>query len=163
MIGNIRRFDLKYAFEVRIDGLTDLAFATCSEPSVAIGEAMLWQGGSQIPIKEPTRLTFNDVTLERGSCRDIQIYQWFESVGNAAIRSGAAGTGAGTAQSPLYKRNAEIYQKDRLGSYKEGIRLFNAFPKEYSVGDFSNDADEFRIERLVLSYDYFKRIIITPF
>jgi phage tail-like protein len=161
-LGNLRRYDLKYNFEVFIAGLADLAFATCSEPSCTVGEGQLWQGGSLIPIKEPTRLTFNDITLERGMSRNTDIWAWFTTQNNAAAAGGLAGSGAGAGYPNLYKRHVQIAQKDRAGTWVERIELFNAWPKELSLGDFSNDADEFRIERLVLSYDWFDRIPLTP-
>jgi len=163
MIGRLRRFDLKYNFEVQIEGLSDMAFATCSEPTGSVGEAMLWQGGSLIPIKEPTRLTFADITLERGMSRNLDIWNWFQSCSDAALASGFSGQGAGFAFPEQYKRGATIAQKDRLGTWVEMIHLFNAWPKECGLGDFNNDADEFRIERLVLSYDYPERVPMTPF
>ena len=163
-LGRQRRFDLKYNFEVSIAGVTEMGFATCSEPSVATGEALLWQGGSLIPIKEPTRLTFNDITLERGMSRDMDIWNWYKQTSDAASSgNGTANTGASHVISPLFKRHIAILQKDRMGSWVERIELFNAYPKEVSLGDFSNDADEFRIERLVFSYDYFDRIPLTAF
>lgn len=164
LVGGVRRFDLKYNFEVFISGLTDASFSTCSEPVATTGEAQLWQGGSLIPVKEPARMTFNDITLERGMSRDILLWDWYRSFNNAAVVGGTVAQGAAlpTHGSPIaYKRGAFITQKDRAGVSIENIHLFNAWPKEVSLGDFSNDADEFRIERVVLAYDWFDRIPLT--
>ena len=164
LVGGIRRYDLKYNFEVFISGLTDASFSTCSEPVATTGEAQLWQGGSLIPIKEPARMTFNDITLERGMSRDILLWDWYRSFNSAANVGGTQGQGAAmpTHGSALaYKRGAFIQQKDRAGFGVENIHLFNAWPKEVSLGDFSNDADEFRIERVVLAYDWFDRIPLS--
>ncbi len=148
--GRLRSFDLKYNFEVNIENVGEGAFATCSEPVVAVGEALLWQGGSIIAIKEPTRLTFTDVTLERGMSNDLDLWNWLRLTGNAASNRGTAPLG--------YKRTAIIYQKRRDGFILEMITLYNAWPKEYSAGDWNNDADEFRMERIVLAYDWFDRL-----
>jgi len=164
LIGGIRRFDLKYNFEVFISGLTDASFSTCSEPVATTAEAQLWQGGSLIPIKEPARMTFNDITLERGMSRDILLWDWYRSFNSASNAGGAAGRGAallGFGIAFAYKRGAFIAQNDRAGVAVENNHLFNAWPKEVSLGDFSNDADEFRIERVVLGYDWFDRVPLT--
>lgn len=150
LLGNLRRFDLKYNFQVVIVGVGSADFATCSEVMATVGEALLWQGGSILPVKEPTRMTFSDITLERGSSRDVDLYNWFKATSNAAANSGQ--------ESPLFKRQANIWQYQRDGSLAEFLDLHNAWPKEYSVGDFNNDADEFRIERIIFSYDYFERM-----
>jgi len=161
VIGQLRRYDLKYNFEVQIGGIPNMGFASCSEPSVALGEAQLWQGGGLIPIKEPTRLTFSDITLERGSSRDTTIWTWFKLTANAASQRGTAGQGAGLGFPVSYKRHGTIVQKDRAGIPIERIELFWCWPKELSLGDFSNDSDEFRMEKLVLAFDWFDRIPLT--
>ena len=155
--GQARRYDLKFNFKVLIAGLSpeEADFATCSEASVTVGEATLWQGGSFIPIKEPTRLTFADITLERGMSRSMSLWTWFKDTSDAASGRGLI--------SPFFKRPIHINQRDRAGIITEAIVLYNAWPKEYSAGDWSNDADEFRIERLVVAYDWFERIPFSLF
>jgi phage tail-like protein len=155
-LGNVRRLDLKYAFKVLIPGLTSIDFATCSEISGEIGEATYWQGGSIIAIKEPGRLTHPDVTLERGSSRDQELYQWFNQIANGAANRGMLNT-------PAFKRPVHIWQNGRDGSPVEQVNLYAAFLKTYSIGDWNNDADEFRVEKIVIAYQYFERIQLSPF
>jgi phage tail-like protein len=150
VIGQPRRFDLKYNFQVEIDGLGSADFKSCSEPTITVGEALLWQGGSMIPVKEPTRLTFADITLERGSSRDLDLWTWLKTVGDAASSRGLP--------SPLSKRHGSIVQRDRAGIPVERLEMFFAWPKEYSPGDWDNDSDDFRMERVVLAMDYYERI-----
>ncbi len=66
-----------------------------------------FEGGSLIPNKSPGRLTFADVTLERGATRDRDLFDWFQDV---AITS----SGLGVADH-AYKRNLDIVQQDRDG------------------------------------------------
>lgn len=153
IIGNLRRVDLKYAFQVEIVGVGSAEFADCSDVGVTAGEATLWQGGGIIPKKEPTRLTFADLTLSRGMTRDLDLWTWFKMTG-----SGAANIGS---PSPTYKRHLSIVQRDRAGVPIERISIFNAFMKEYHGGDFNNDSDEFRMESIVLAYDWFERLPLT--
>jgi phage tail-like protein len=157
LLGRTRQFDLKYNFEVNLGSPptpANAAFATCSEISVTTGEATLWQGGSITPYKEPTRLTFADITLERGSSRSVDLYTWFLETSSAAADTSLVNP-------PVYKRNGTISQKNRMGIVTEWFQLYSLWIKEYSCGDFNNDADEFRIERVVVAYDYFERVPIS--
>lgn len=47
-----------------------------------------FEGGALIPNKSPGRLTFSDVTLERGATQDRDLFEWFQDV---AIMSSGLG------------------------------------------------------------------------
>lgn len=155
VIGEVRRYDLKFNFGLEISGIGQAGFKSCSEPTITIGEAQLHQGGQMIPTKEPTRVTFADITLERGSSRDLSLWTWLQQVANAAALVGVP--------SPQSQRQAAIVQFDRAGVPVERLELFFAWPKEYSPGDWDNDSDDFRMERVVLAYDFYERVPLTAF
>jgi hypothetical protein len=69
---------------------------------------MLYKGGSLIPNKSPGRMTFPDVTLERGATQDRDLFDRFQQVANLA-----SGLGLNDID---YKRNLDIVQQDRDGS-----------------------------------------------
>lgn len=149
VIGEARRFDLAYRFRVEIDGLGSAAFKDCSELAATLAEATLWQGGSIIPIKETTRLTFADITLTRGASRDLDLWIWFKEGGDAAAGRGLP--------SPTTRRHGSVVQYDRAGVPVERHDFFHAACKEYGTGGWDNDSDEFRMERVVLSIWWFDR------
>jgi hypothetical protein len=65
-----------------------------------------FEGGSLIPNKSPGRLTFSDVTLERGATEDRDLFgDWLQHV---AITSSGLGL-----TDVNYKRNLDIVQQDR--------------------------------------------------
>ena len=66
-----------------------------------------FEGGSPHPEQEPGRLTFSDVTLERGATQDRDLFDWFQDV---AITSSGLGL-----TDVNYKRNLDIVQQDRDG------------------------------------------------
>ena len=66
VIGNPRSFHKKFKFIVEIDDIGHAGFQKCSELSVEVANVQYFEGGSLIPNKSPGRLTFADVTLERG-------------------------------------------------------------------------------------------------
>jgi len=105
IIGNPRSFFKKWKFVVEIDGVRSSGFQKCSELSVEVAKVEYHEGGALIPNKSPGRLTFSDVTLERGATKDRDLYDWLRSVANTA-------TGLGQID-PLYKRSLDIVQQDR--------------------------------------------------
>lgn len=154
VIGAPRIFDLKYRFRVEIDGIGSARYKSCSELTATLGEALLWQGGAMTPIKETTRLTFADITLERGASRDIDLWTWFKQGADAAADRGLP--------SPATERHGSIVQYNRASVPVERHDFFRAKCKEYSGGDWDNDSDDFRMERVVLSIGFFERVPLVP-
>ncbi len=94
------------------------------------------------------RLTFADVTLERGATEDRDLFDWFQDV--ALTASGLGLTGVG------YKRNLDIVQQDRDGTTLRRWTLTRAWPVKFVAGDWDNEADENVIESVTLTYDFFE-------
>jgi phage tail-like protein len=148
VIGTPKSFAQKFAFNVELDGLVAASFASCSELSVEAAKVEHWEGGRLIPYKSPGRLTFADITLERGMTRDRALYDWMVSVADAA-----SGLGLPT---PLFKRNLDIVSLDRDGSTLRRWSLYNAWPTKFVAGAWDNASDDVVIESVVLTYDSFE-------
>ena len=93
-----------------------------------------FEGGSLIPNKSPGRLTFADVTLERGATQDRDLFDWFQDV---AITSSGLGL-----TDVNYKRNLDIVQQDRDGTTLRRWSLSRAWPVKFVAGDWDNESDE---------------------
>ena len=143
-------FHKKFKFIIEEAGLAVAAFQKASELSVEAAKIEYFEGGSLTPDKAAGRLTFSDVTLERGVTIDRDLYDWFLQVANAASDTGL--------NEPDYKRTLDIVQQDRLGNTLRRWRLVNAWPMKFNAGDWDNDADENVIEQVVLTYDYFELV-----
>jgi len=159
-LGQPRSFHDKFKFIVEIDGIQSAGFNKMSELSVEAAKIEYSEGGALIPHKSPGRLTFTDVTLERGATEDLDMYAWFNDVANAAsFGAGAvpAGQGAGLPD-PLYKRTLDVIQQDRDGTTLRRWRLYNAWPQKFVAGEWDNDSDEKVIEMVTLTYDFFEPI-----
>jgi len=76
VIGNPRSFHKKFKFVCEIDDVGHAGFQKCSELSVEVANVQYFEGGSLIPNKSPGRLTFSDVTLERGATQDRDLFDW---------------------------------------------------------------------------------------
>ncbi len=148
VIGNPRTFHKKFKFIVEIDGVVSAGFQKCSELSVEVANVQYYEGGSLIPNKSPGRLTFADVTLERGATSDKDLFDWLTQVADAAANAGL--------NEPEFKRNLDIVQQDRDGSTLRRWSLTGAWPVKFVAGDWDNEADENVIETVTLTYDFFE-------
>lgn len=151
IVGTPRSFDKKFAFLIEIDGFTYFGFSKCSELKCEVAEITHYEGGTLIPNKSAGRLKFGDITIERGATRDVDMFLWFGNVANAPANIGLTEVG--------YKRHMDIIQLDRDGTPLKRWSLFNAWPKEFTAGEWDNNVDENVVEKLVLCYDYFVRTL----
>ena len=147
VIGNPRSFHKKFKFVVEIDGVASAGLQKSSELSVEVANVQYFEGGSLIPNKSPGRLTFADVTLERGATSDKDLFDWLSQVAEAAANKGL--------NEPEFKRNLDIVQQDRDGSTLRRWSLTGAWPVKFVAGEWDNEADENVIESVTLTYDYF--------
>ncbi len=149
VIGTPRSYHKKFKFIVEIDGLTYAGFQKCSELSADVAKIEHHEGGSLIPHKSPGRVTFSDVTLERGATKDEELFTWFKQVANVAANSGLV--------DDQYKRNGDVVQQDRDGKTLRRWKLAKAWPTKFVAGEWDNDADENVIEKMTLTYDFFDK------
>jgi len=150
IIGQPRTFHKKFKFLVEVDGLGHSGFQKCSELSVEVANVQYFEGGSLIPNKSPGRLTFADVTLERGATQDRDLFDWLQDV--AVTSSGLGLTDV------AYKRNLDIVQQERDGTTLRRWSLSHAWPVKFVAGDWDNGSDENVIESVTLTYDYFELV-----
>jgi phage tail-like protein len=150
VIGTPRSFHKKFKFVVEIDDVAYAGFQKCSELSVEVAKIEHYEGGSLIADKSPGRLTFSDVTLDRGATMDRDLFDWLQEV---AIVSSGLGL-----VDPYYKRNLDIVQQDRDGTTLRRWSLARAWPTKFVAGEWDNDADENLLESVTLTYDFFELI-----
>ncbi|MGN6108835.1 MAG: phage tail protein [Kofleriaceae bacterium] len=150
IIGNPRSFHKKFKFLVEIDDLGHSGFQKCSELSVEVANVQYFEGGSLIPNKSPGRLTFADVTLERGATHDRDLFQWLQDVAVTSSGLGLPDVG--------YKRNGDIVQQERDGTTLRRWSLTGAWPVKFVAGDWDNESDENVIESVTLTYDFFNLV-----
>jgi phage tail-like protein len=149
-IGQPRSFFNKFKFLIEIDGITYSGFSKCSELSAELAKIEHYEGGSLIPNKSPGRLSFPDITLERGATSDLELYDWFASVADASAGLGGAGL-----PDDLYKRSFDIVQLERNDVVVQRWSVTNAWPLKFVAGEWDNGADEKVISSVTLAYDFF--------
>lgn len=148
IIGKPRSFHKKFKFLIEADQVSHAGFQKCSELSVEIANVQYFEGGSLIPNKSPGRMTFSDVTLERGATQDKDLFNWFSDV---VLTS----SGIGLVDYD-YKRNLDIVQQDRDGATLRRWSLSEAWPTKFVAGEWDNESDENVIESVTLTYDWFE-------
>ncbi len=150
LIGNPRSFHKRFKYIVECDFVSSAAFQKCSELSVEVAKIEYSEGGALIPNKSPGRLTFADITLERGATQDRDLFDWMNDV---AITSSGLGL-----TEPYFKRNLDIVQQDRDGTTLRRWSIARAWPTKFVAGQWDNEADENVIESVTLTFDWFELI-----
>ena len=144
-------------FKFRVDdtssGLTNAAFQTASGLKYTVAKIEYWEGGALAAFKEPGRVTFDDLVLERGVSYDQGFYEWVLEVVDIL----AYAPGGGGSISPDFKRNLIVKQLERDNSVVLYYTVADAFPIEWSPGDFDNTSDEISMDSLTLTYHHFTR------
>jgi len=139
----------KYSFVVEIDGVASAAFTTCSELRINAETVTQREGGRLHAHKSPGLIEYPPITLGRGVTKDLDLYNWMLETFNAS-------SGTGQVTPDLY-RTFDIVQLDRAGNEKERYTVHDAWCKEYSAGDWDNNANENRSESTVIEADYWER------
>lgn len=147
-IGESRHFHTKFKFQLEIDGMSGRAqFNKCSELKVDIAKIDYYEGGQIVPYKEPGRMTFSDLTIERAVISDPQLYSWLVDTATAASNSGLV--------SNLFKRGAFLIQYDRDNERMRTWQLYGCWPMSFTAGSWDNGSDELTMEAMTLAIDYF--------
>lgn len=148
VVGDPKSFYKRFKFLVEIDGINSAAFQTMSDLAVEVGEVVYFEGGSIIPDKTPGRLTFPNVTLERGATDDLDLFNWMREVAIASANQGLPDI--------VYKRNLDLVQLARDNSTLRRWSIFRAWPRRFLAGAWNNDVDENVIESVELVFDFFE-------
>ena len=147
-----RKYNTNDNFLVEIDGISEVSFATCSEIKGEIAVVEYNSGGSVTATKHPGRISFPDVTLERGSvAADSEIYQWFTETVDTFANAGA--------NEPLFKRTLDIVQIDRDRTELTRWRLRNCWISSFSTGAWDGSSGEVLMESMTIVYEGFEKII----
>ncbi len=147
MFGSGRSFFKKFKFLVEIDGFAYAGFQKCSELEAEIAVIEQWEGASLTARKEPGRVKFSNLTLERGASKDLDMFNWFKQLVDYIANVGLV--------DDEYKKNLDIVQQDRDGTELRRWNITGAWPTKFTAGAWDNDADENVIEKIELAIDGF--------
>jgi len=140
-------WDKKFSFVIEVDGLDRAAFQKSSPIEMEANNVAYREGGRLHPHNAPGLVTFPEVTVERGSTDDYDLYNW-------AVDTYNASSGTGVVPPELF-RTLDVVQLDRARDELKRFTLYKCYCRKWSSGDWDNDADEVRIESAIIVYDYF--------
>lgn len=149
MAGQAKKWHNKFKFLVEIDGFISAGFQKAGPLQGGVETIEHYEGGAVIPDKSPGLGNYENITLERGATDNLDDYNWFSNVLNAAEQT----MGADPSD---YKRNLAIIQQDNAGREVMRWNVYGAFPVNFTAGDWDNTASEKTMRVLELAIDYFE-------
>lgn len=151
--GESRKYETKYGFRVKIDGVEVAHFNKCSELSAEIEKILIREGGGTVPVQQLGLATVNDITLERGSVSaDEDLYNWFnEGIDLISNR--------GLPEENVY-RTMDIIALGRDDLPVARWRCFDCLPLMFVGGEWDNDASEINVTKLKVGVTRFKKVSI---
>lgn len=145
--GQPKNFLKKYKFIIECDRIGDTGFQSCSEFESEIEVNEYAEGGAIFNTKDAGRLSFSNITLERGeTVDDNDMYNWH-------LEAAAAGDDVGGV-ADSYKANMDIVSQQRDGSSGKRWRLINAWPRKVTIGDWDNSSSEHLMNSAEIVFDY---------
>lgn len=152
-----------YKFTVEIAGFQRAAFQKVTGLKSAVEVVDYREGNMPDRMEKLAGMTtYDTVTLERGISNDDDFNAWIKTVGNASIE--ASQSGDGVSQQPTvgvdvgaqsYRKNVVIKLYNKQGTVVKEYKLIDAFPSEYTVGDFDATSNDVVISSLVLQHHGF--------
>jgi phage tail-like protein len=152
-MGEYRKLYPSFKFQVRISGFASAAFSKCDGLSWDVDEMTYAEGGMHIDYKEPGKVKFGDVTLDRGVSQDTNFIDWILQVVNVMAKL-PGGVGV---PSPQFMRDVVVRQLDRDDTVAIDWILHWGWPKKFTPGSWDNKNSEFTLEQLVVAYHHPER------
>lgn len=139
-----------WAFAVEIDGFNAAFFTKADMPKAEFEQAEFAPAGSAFDQKLPSRVKFDDITLEKGVSvegTDRAVLDWISQQMDFT-------TGTGTL-SATYLRDIAIVEYDRAGTEVRRWTVIGAWVKKYEPGTREGKNSENAIEQLTIAYQYY--------
>jgi phage tail-like protein len=131
-------------------GIRTSKYQRASGLETVIGVAEYSEGGAFAPMKEPGRLAFGNITLERGISEDSDFYNWMNEVANMLTHMPE---GAGSLTLDVL-RDLYILQRDRTQKARIQYPLAACFPARFKPGEWDNTSDDVQVEEAEIAHWY---------
>lgn len=151
--GESRKYETKYGFRVKIDGVEVAHFNKCSELSSEIEKILIREGGGTVGELQLGLVNVNDITLERGAVSsDTDLYDWFKEAVDLVANKGIPDEDA--------KRTMDIIGLGRDDIPVIRWRCFGCLPLMFTAGEWDNDASEINVTKVKLGVTSFERVTV---
>jgi phage tail-like protein len=118
-------------------------------------------------IKKPGLVTYDPISLKRGSTASKDFFNWYRAVNNDGstinvFTEALAGASFIPFQDPNFRRDLVISVIDREGRYTKHWVIFNAFPISHKGGnDLDSKSEDKLIEELVITYEGYVEVVAS--
>lgn len=130
-----------YRFKLEFDGLQQAYFQKASGLVAKVTVRKYDDGGDVLPTKLAGKMEFDDLQLEYGATKNLEMWKWL-----AAARTGAA-----------LKKSGAVIQLDETGKEVERWNILGAFPVEFTAGEWdATSTDGNTIRKVTITYDEYK-------
>ena len=143
----------KWNWAIVINGYEAARFMTGDRPKASFEIMEVNPGGTHRPVKQPGRLSFDDLTFEAGEISGDEagdFVEWMED-----CLSFADGDGQSVAEDAF--RQVEIYEYDNGGNVLNQWKLYGAFISNYDGNDLDGSSSDVLTESITITYQYFTR------
>ena len=142
-----------YKFTVTISGnniLTRTAFQKVSGLKTSVEVVDYREGNMPDRVQKiPGMMSYDTVTLERGLSNDSDFKNWVEKVCKVSDGGSTTMPAGGSAD---YARQVTITLYNKQGQAVKEYKLLDAFPSEYTIGDFDASSNDVVISTIVLQH-----------
>lgn len=140
----------KWNWGVEIDGYTRAFFTTIDRPKINTEIMEVNPGGTHRPVKLPGRMTFDDLTAERGVLikNDPDFVKWLNDIQEFQ-------NGDSSLSYDQLLKTIDIVEYDHQSQEVCRWRLFGAWPSAIDGNDLDGSASEVVTESMTITYQYF--------
>jgi phage tail-like protein len=133
-----------FRFLLEIDGVTEAGFNQASIPE-AQTELVEYRNGNEAPTmrKLGGRVTYGNLTLQRGVTDSLELYEWFRSVEQGQIDSA--------------RRSVAVVVLDEEGEPGPRFEFREAWPRQYDAPDLNAGESAVAIESLEIVHEGMER------
>lgn len=149
MAGQAKKWHNKFRFLVEIDGFVSAGFQKAGPLKGGVEVIEHKEGNTLLPDKTPGSAKFDNISLERGATENMDEYDWFATVLNAAEDTGGD-------DPDEYKRNLAIIECNNKGQEIMRWNVYGAWPQDFEAGDWDGGSNEKTIRKVSLVIDYFE-------
>ena len=134
---------VSYRFAVEISGVQNAFFTECSGFEAKLDVEEYKEGGLNGYVhKLPGRRSFGNVTLKRGVCDSIELWDWLDRLTTAQGKKDE-------------KKNLSVVMYDGLGTEVLRWNLIAAYPIRWNTASMQTDQSGIVVESLELAYQEF--------
>ena len=130
-------------FWVEIDNILEAVFVECSGLQATTEVLTVKEGGLNSHVHHlPTRTTFSNLTLKRGMSSSLKFWNWYQSTVNGKVET--------------QDMSIILYSPGDAGIPVRSWLVSGAYPVKWSAPTFNAKTQEFAVESVELTYDWFK-------